>query len=485
VRLRLQAKSTARMGTPSHNRAHSENGWRPPLWSYLLALAIVLTAVYLPDVGRGFVKDDFGWILASRVREANDLIRVFLTTTGFFRPLVSLTFAANEWLFGVNPLGYGLTNFALLLACAAAVAWLARAHELSVAASLFAGAIWALNFHGINMAVLWISGRTALLLTLWAVLAAVAARKGHPATAAILAFVAMLSKEEAVLLPLPLLVIMGFASAHRPTLIRGSIYFAVVEALYFLLRHRSDAMTPMNAPEVYRFTFGPGAVLGNIVQYADRSSTLVAIVLLILLVLAWRIPTLSQSETRVASIGLVWILAGFAITIFLPVRSSLYACFPSVGSALAGAALASAVWRALPESRRTSVAVAALMLPLLLIPVYKARNRRWVELADLSNAVAPALRSASRAAENDRILIVDDQSTRVNLAAALGSISEATAVLSDDRRTVWLVRWRNERTNAGTVVEPGQFRSAWVLRNGRLIEEEATPWIGSRAEVIH
>jgi hypothetical protein len=295
----------------------------------------------------------------------------------------------------------------------------------------------------------------------------------------------MLSKEEAVLLPLPLLIIMRAGGVKRRTLIRAGIYFALTEALYFLLRHQSDAMTPMNAPEVYRFTLGPGAVLSNIVQYADRSSTLVAIVLLILLVLAWRIPRLSRSETRVTAIGIVWILAGFAITIFLPVRSSLYACFPSVGSALAGAALASAIWRALPESRRTSVAVAALVLPVLLIPVYKARNGRWVELADLSSAVTPALRSASGAAENDRLLVIDDQSTRVNLASALGSISEATAVVSDDRRTVWLVRWPNGRMNGGTVVEPGQFRSAWVLRNGRLIEEAATPWIGSTAQVIH
>ena len=459
--------------------------WRPPLWSYPLALAIVLTVVYLPDVGRGFVKDDFGWILASRVREANDLVRVFLTTTGFFRPLVSLTFAANEWLFGVDPLGYGLTNFALLLACTAAVAWLARVHQLSAAAALFAAAIWALNFHGINMAVLWISGRTALLLTLWGVLAAVAARKGLPAAAAILAFVAMLSKEEAVLLPLPLLVIMGFAGARRPALIRAGIYFTVAEATYFLLRHQTNAMTPMNAPEVYRFTLGPAAALSNFVQYADRSSTLVAVVLLILLGMAWRIPRLSGSETRVAAVGLVWIVAGFAITMFLPVRSSLYACFPSIGSALAGAAMASAIWRVLPESRRTSVAVAVLVLPVLLLPVYKARNRRWVELADLSSAVTPALRSASRTAENDRLLIIDDQSTRVNLASAFGLISEATAVVSDERRTVWLVGGSNVRMNGGTVVEPGQFRSAWVLRNGRLIEEAATPWIGSTAEVMH
>ena len=59
----------------------------------------------------------------------------------------------------------GVTNVALALVGAALVYGLARAFSLPWGAAAFAGSLWLLNFHGINMAVLWISGRTALLLT--------------------------------------------------------------------------------------------------------------------------------------------------------------------------------------------------------------------------------------------------------------------------------------------------------------------------------
>src|SRR3712207_8634695 len=45
--------------------------------------------------------------------------------------------------------------------------------------------VWALNFHAVNMAVLWISGRTALVLVLWATAAAYCWAIGHRAYAAL------------------------------------------------------------------------------------------------------------------------------------------------------------------------------------------------------------------------------------------------------------------------------------------------------------
>ena len=73
---------------------------------------------------------------------------------GFFRPLVSASFAANEVACGLRPFCYGVTNFGLLIACGVASYSLARALLLPTAAALAAAAIWALNFNGINMAVL-------------------------------------------------------------------------------------------------------------------------------------------------------------------------------------------------------------------------------------------------------------------------------------------------------------------------------------------
>jgi hypothetical protein len=474
---------------------------RPPLWVHALVLVTIVAAVYGPDVGRGFSKDDFRWILASRVRAVDGLRRLFVDTTGFYRPMVSLSFAANERLGGTNPMGYGVTNLALALATAGAIGCLARSLQLPMGACLFAAGVWLMNFHGINMAVLWISGRTALLLTLFAVLAAIAASRGRPAVTAILALAAMLSKEEAVLLPVALIVIVALVtrlrSRHnmsfggqatpgfRPVAL-AMVYCAAAEIGYLVLRRHSNAMTPGTAPDFYQFIFASTAVLWNILQYADRSATLTALLLVLLLAITRKRPALDRAERTVVAIGVVWVLTGFAVTVFLPVRSSLYACFPSVGVALAGAAIASALWRAGSGRQRSVAATAALILPFLLIPIYRQRNVRWVELAVLSSHVTPALQEAARiAARDENILIVDDRSTRVSMLNAFGFLlPDAVELASSQRRTVWLVPAAPGTPQEQTTPVPRRFESAWALRDGRLQQIDGADWIGVGANVL-
>ena len=89
-------------------------------WSGLLLLALLV--IYLPDLGHGFIKDDFVWIEQNQARGLTDLLAPFTDAPDFYRPLVALSFAADWWLFGAEPFGYGLTNLAFLLA-GAAVLW--------------------------------------------------------------------------------------------------------------------------------------------------------------------------------------------------------------------------------------------------------------------------------------------------------------------------------------------------------------------------
>jgi hypothetical protein len=75
-------------------------------------LSCAFALLYLPDVGHGLVKDDFGWIAHSAVRSWQDAVSLFRTApTGFFRPVVSLSFAVNQQVCGLNPRCYGITNF--------------------------------------------------------------------------------------------------------------------------------------------------------------------------------------------------------------------------------------------------------------------------------------------------------------------------------------------------------------------------------------
>ena len=76
---------------------------------------VVFLAIYGAAIGHGFISDDFGWILDSRVHGARDLAALFARSSGFYRPIVGLTFAADYALFDAHPLGYGLTNLALAL----------------------------------------------------------------------------------------------------------------------------------------------------------------------------------------------------------------------------------------------------------------------------------------------------------------------------------------------------------------------------------
>jgi hypothetical protein len=67
---------------------------------------------------------------------------------------------------GSAPRGHGFTNLALYVGCILAVWALARALNLSMESATMAGVLWGVNPHGINMALVWISGRTSLCLTL-------------------------------------------------------------------------------------------------------------------------------------------------------------------------------------------------------------------------------------------------------------------------------------------------------------------------------
>src|SRR4029077_13530166 len=95
----------------------------------ILAVAWLLfaAAVYLPDVGRGFVKDDFGWVGAGRAALHAPSDALVPAAPGFYRPAGAFTFAADYLLHDVRPRGYGFTNLALYLLCIGAISLLGRA----------------------------------------------------------------------------------------------------------------------------------------------------------------------------------------------------------------------------------------------------------------------------------------------------------------------------------------------------------------------
>ncbi|HEX6163151.1 MAG TPA: hypothetical protein VFZ31_07290 [Vicinamibacterales bacterium] len=400
--------------------------------------AAVLTVAWLlaygPTVPGGFIKDDFGWIYHSRIDSVSSLTSAFTTAQVFYRPMVQLSFGVTELMFGNDPVPYALTNLLLGLACAASIYQLARAIGLVPWAALAGTALWAFNFHGINMAIVWLSGRTSLLGTLFSTLAALAFVRNRTIAAALLAFAAFLSKEEVLALPL-ILMIWSLINKIDP---RRTAGMWVALAAYFVLRLNSGAVDISNAPPYYRFVYDPVPVATNIFEYADRSMTLAGLVIFAAMIAFRTPPKLDRDARRLALMGTVWLVLGFAVTIWLPIRSSLYAVFPSVGVAIAGGAMLAATARAATPQRAWRLAIAAMLLPFLLLPVYWARNVRWTELRDLSNVTIKTIQD-DHLSPHTLVVLEDDLSTRANFKNVFGALlPEAAALIFKNELSLWI-----------------------------------------------
>ena len=424
----------------------------PPLPKALTVCAalcppLVFLAAYVPAIGLGFISDDFGWIADSRISTARDAIHLFTTNHGFYRPLVALSFGLNHLSWGLNPRLYGAANLALVLLCGCLCAAVFRRLGLPAAASWFGAMIWLLNFHGINMSLLWISGRTALLLIAASLASAATALSGSVIATVFFVALALLSKEEAVLLPLILLGWLWAVGRHhtvrgRRQMIWLALGMVIDLGLYAFLRHEAGALTPATAPSYYRFTFDPSAIARNIAEYADRACTYFAGVS----VVAWllmRPPTGHSFAPRrqIVAAAAIWYAGGYAITTFLPVRSSLYACFPSIAAALVAADACSRLWTLATDHQRVRALTALCLVPILCFPVYLTRNNRWTDLARYTTGVLAQLDPYySRLSQGEWLVMEDgDRDQRVNIQSSFGSlIGDAVSLHAGHSVGVWI-----------------------------------------------
>ena len=450
---------------------------RNPMRVWTGLLPATLFAIYLPGIGRGFIKDDFVWIASNQAAGPADLVAIFTHAPDFYRPLVALSFAADWWLFGSEPLAYGLTNLAFLLASGAALASLALALGMPRWSALAAVALWSLNFHGINMALLWVSGRTALLAVLFSLLAAAAFARGRTLWAAGWALPAMLSREDAALLPFILLAwgallpAVGGGGSRRLELRRAWPLFAVL-AVYLAARAAAGGMTPWTAPAAYQPTLDAAAIVRNALAYLDRAATFPAAVVLIMMLAAVAVPRPTPRQWRNVALGAVWMVGGYGLAVLLPIRSSLYAVVPAVGAALAGAALLASIADRVDGRKRRRMLVAAALVAVLAVPVHWSRNERWVQWADLSTHVLDEIAPVAAALPPERVLVLDDDRTvRTNLDAAFGTLVETAVLVRTglDRR-VWVeppvTEWR-----AAGLAPPSTDDVAvrFALRDGALV----------------
>lgn len=438
-------------------------------WLILAALSLgtALVLSYGPDSGHGFYKDDFRWIVESRARTSDDLLRLFSTDNGFYRPIVSLTFAANEALFGAWARGYALTNLALLLLCGAAVFVLGRALKMEPGVALFAASLWSLNPHGISGTVMWISGRTSSLVTLFSLAAGVALVRQRRWLAAVLCLLALLSKEEAFFLPLVLTIWAGWQPngggwrARRAVTHGWPLFLSLVP--YLILRSQTQAYLPATAPSYYRFTFAPAQLGRNVLEYADRAATFSTAATLLLLLAVRRTRRLEPLERYWIALGVVWTLGCFGLTVFVPTRSSLYVCLPSVGVVLVGAALGRSIWSKATRRLRLTLLIVGVLVPLALVPLHRARNRRPRQAADLSARVSAQIKELwPRLPAGSTLVLHDELARRPNLYAVFGSLlGQAITLTTGSSTTVEYLpqvgQWTEARVHLPAGDPPGSL----------------------------
>jgi hypothetical protein len=427
-------------------------------------LTVTFCLIYVPDIGHGFIRDDFHWIVVGRVASLDQLANLLTADVGFYRPVVLASFAANYTLSGLQAFPFALTNLLLLGACAVLLAQLATALGLGPSAGALAAAAWAFNLRAVGMAVLWISGRTALFLTLFNLLAALAVLRRQRWAAAGWCLLAMLSKEEAVTLPIFLAAWVSWSSDTAANTWRSVFRFTwpllATLPVYAVLRAHSNAFGPLDAPSYYQFTFAPGHLLRNVFEYLDRSSTVAAALMVILTVSCRHVPSLDRRDRRALVFGAAWLIFGFAITVFLPLRSDLYALAPSAGSCLVIGVVADASSRRHAVRYRRALAVLVL-LPLLLLPIYRVRNGRWVRPADLSTRILNDLHDADILRPlGPLVVLIDSASEPTTIESAFESLLPDAAILIG-------IRGRVELVGAGEKV-PIEASDVFRLVGGRL-----------------
>jgi hypothetical protein len=398
-----------------------------PVFLAALWLLICVILIYGPDCGLGFIKDDYAWIASSQLDGWNAVRRAVANAPmGFYRPIVSLSFGINYLVSGLHVRPYGLTNLALALATAVAIGALIVRLGLSAGIALFGAAVWILNFHGISMAILWTSGRTSLLGTFFAVCAACALTTSRAISSGLLMLLALLSKEEPLTLPMVfglwrLIDIRADSQAlQRRSGLRtsGPVWATfIAAAAYMAIRSTTGAITLSTAPEFYQYR--ASSLAPNTLHYLDRSLTLTASLLLLgaLFVSRQRF-RLTALERSIVLKGLVWLVLGFALTLLIPVRSSLYVCLPSVGSSLIVAGIGAAEWRAIDRQR---VVISCLLaLPIALLPVYWARSLELRSEEVLATNVMTVLTERLAARSVHRLVVYDDPAHHPSVADAFG-----------------------------------------------------------------
>jgi hypothetical protein len=406
------------------------------LGAVVLAAAVASLVAAWSSLGAGFQSDDFRWLWHARFDGPGDLARIFRETLGFYRPFTALLWAFDLAVAGPRPLAFSLTNLGLHVLVLGLFAGVAARLSGDRRVAAAAVALAALSYHYNVNAIVWISGRGALLATaaalaclwLWDRWCRGEAGIGAYAGACASLAVALGSYEAVAGLPLLMLLMVRWRGAR---LLAGAAGPLALAAVYMVARLAVGARQPWAPGQGYGYELA--AMAPNLLEYAGRVATAGAIVVVLLLIAAVPVGAATRVARSafdggrgVAHIGGAWFLLGIAPALPVPSRSSLYVYFAALGAHLvmgaAAVAGATALWRA---QRIAAGAVAGLLALIALVawPLFAwDRNLRLVRQGRLASAAIDDMRRlVAEPAPGECLVLIDDPETQPNLHAAFGN----------------------------------------------------------------
>jgi len=412
-------------------------------WRIVGLILATIVAAYAPFLGGGFLTDDF--VHLARLVHPSSL-RDILTLPdafGFFRPLTQASLAADAALFGHSAAGYRVVNLGLhagVLAAAFVVARMVLPSEAGAAAAALA---FALTPKAHPIAVLWISARGEILMTLFS-LACVASwikwtrEGGHQwlAMSACCYVLALLSKETPILLPVVLFLSPG---ASRPigTRLRAVMLLGSCALLLLWWRASAGALMPLSRDTHYYLGVPVFRFTRNATNYAARMLPaplmLIVVAGLAAFVSRRRVNGTARGSWTAAVFALAWTAALLAPVLGIALRSEIYLYLPTFGCCLLAAWVAGPWLDRLVSERRGVPVVAAMVV---LLAGYQA-SRSAVLHADLvfSERLLNALSDVSRPdrSRGPLVLVPADAFTRGYLEDAIGGYSDVVADFANSR----------------------------------------------------
>jgi protein O-mannosyl-transferase len=370
---------------------------------FLLLVVNLLT--YVPFLGGGLLTDDF--VHLARLDDVRSFGQLIATPDafGFYRPLTQASLALDTMVFGGNAAAFraeSLVLHGLVLIAAVVVSRLLLSPRAAAAAVI----AFALTPKAHPIAVLWLSARGELLMSLFS-LCAVAAwinwSRGRGrrwlAAAAICYVLALLSKEAAILLPV-LLVLAPGATIPTRSRVAALLFLVAVGAALFWWRAQTGALLPLSHDPHYNLEVRLFRLWRNAQNYTARMLP-GPLVLLAATAAAFAIgrsrpPVIRRYSAALPTFLVAWMAILLAPVLGIVARNELYLYLPVFGACLL-AAHAAAPW--IDRLAFTRAGVACLIISAAALAAYQvSRSASFhddlvfsARLAD-ALAAAPALR---------------------------------------------------------------------------------------------